>query len=347
MMHPFLYTFLIALTISLLVTPLMRVLALKVKMVDLPNARKIHSRPVPYLGGVAISLAFVFSILIGQRLFQGFQTFQSLYSILLACGVIVLLGLYDDHRGSSAWIKVIFQSTAAIIVINAGIQIDMIKIPFFQYIHLGLWSWPVTCLWIVGLCNAVNLIDGLDGLAAGVAMIASFSLFATSIRWGEIEVALLCIAMAGSLLGFLRYNFHPARIFMGDAGALLLGFLLGVLSIMEGSKSTSAIAVLIPITALGIPILDTGVAILRRLRKGDPLFVADQEHLHHHLLHIGLSHRQAVILIYLASIYLGILSFAMTFLLPDLRAVIFVVMVVSGTLVVRRWVKLYQASLNR
>jgi UDP-GlcNAc:undecaprenyl-phosphate GlcNAc-1-phosphate transferase len=193
-----------------------------------------------------------------------------------------------------------------------------------------MWAWPITCLWLVGLCNAVNLIDGLDGLAAGVSLFATLSIFATSIRWGEAEAALLCIALAGTLLGFLRYNFYPARIFMGDAGALLLGFLLGVISIMKGSKSTSAVALLIPITALGIPILDTAVAILRRLRKRKHLFVADREHLHHRLLHIGLSHRYAVILIYLASLYLGILSFAMAFVPPSLNAVIFGALVVSG-----------------
>ena len=329
-MSVYLYTFLCALATVLLVTPLVRALALKIKAVDQPDERKIHSRPVPYLGGIAIYLAFVAGVFLAYYLSPKFHAYPSLFALLLACLVIVLLGLYDDLRGSSARVKFLFQSAAALIVIHAGVRIQLVHIPFYQYLDLGIWAWPVTCLWLVGICNAVNLIDGLDGLAAGVCLFAVLSIFATSIRWDEAEAALLCAALAGSLLGFLRYNFFPARIFMGDTGALLLGFLLGVISIMKGSKSTSAVALLIPITALGVPILDTAVAILRRLRRRQRLFVADRDHLHHRLLHIGLSHRQAVILIYMASLYLGVLSFAMAFVPPSLNALIFGVLIVSG-----------------
>jgi len=329
-MDIYLYTFLCALGAVLVITPLMRRLALKVNAIDQPDERKIHDRPTPYLGGMAIYLAFVVSLLLAYSLSSKVQSYQPFPALLVACLVIVVLGLYDDLRGSSAWIKFLFQSTAALIVIHAGVRIQLINVPFYHYLDLGIWTWPITCLWLVGICNAVNLIDGLDGLAAGVCLFAVLSIFATSVRWDEAEAALLCAALAGSLLGFLRYNFFPARIFMGDTGALLLGFLLGVISIMKGSKSTSAVALLIPITALGIPILDTAVAILRRLRRRQRLFVADRDHLHHRLLHIGLSHRQAVILIYMASLYLGILSFAMAFVPPSLNALIFGVLAVSG-----------------
>ena len=159
-------------------------------------------------------------------------------------------------------------------------------------------------------------------------------------------MALLCSATVGSLLGFLRYNFHPARIFMGDTGALLLGFLLGVISILSASKSTSGVAILIPVTAMGIPILDTIAAIFRRLRKHRRIFLADREHLHHRLLRIGFSHRQAVILIYLASLYLGIVSFALTFLPSHPRSIMFGILLVSGTLILRRWSRLYKASVD-
>lgn len=345
-MTAYLYTFLCALTIALVATPLMRVLAMKINAVDHPDARKVHSQPIPYLGGLAIYLAFVISALSAYGLFLGIQNHPSLYALLMACLIIVALGLYDDLRGSSARIKFFSQTVAALVVIHAGIRIEVINIPLFDHIELGIWAWPVTCLWLVGLCNAVNLIDGLDGLAAGVCMFAVLSIFASSIRWGGSEVSLLCSALVGSLLGFLRYNFHPARIFMGDTGALLLGFLLGVMSILSASKSTSGVAILIPITAMGIPILDTIAAISRRLRKHRRIFLADREHLHHRLLHIGLSHRQAVILIYLASLYLGIISFAMTFLPSHPRSILFGILLVSGTLILRRWSRLYKASVD-
>lgn len=341
-MAVYFYTFLCALAIALVTTPLMRVLAVKIKAVDQPDVRKVHIQPVPYLGGVAIYLAFTVSVL----LFSGHQAFPSLSALTPACLIIVLLGLYDDLRGSSAWIKFLAQTAAALLVIHAGIRIQIINLPILDHIELGLWAWPVTCLWLVGLCNAVNLIDGLDGLAAGVCMFAALSIFAGSVRWGGAEVAFLCSALVGGLLGFLRYNFHPARIFMGDTGALLLGFLLGVISILAGSKSTSGVAILIPITALGIPILDTGAAIFRRLRKHRRLFLADQEHLHHRLLRIGLSHRQAVLLMYLASLYLGIISFVMTFLPPHPRALLFGILLISGTLILKRWSRLYKSSTN-
>lgn len=342
----YLYTFLCALAAACVLTPLMRRLALKFDVVDYPDARKVHSQPIPYLGGVAIYLAFVISVVSVYGFFSGFHIYPSLSALLLACLVIVLLGLYDDLRGSSAKIKFLAQTAAALIVISSGVRIQVINIPVYDYIELGVWTWPVTCLWLVGLCNAVNLIDGLDGLAAGVCMFAALSIFASSVRWGGAEVALLCSALVGSLLGFLRYNFHPARIFMGDTGALLLGFLLGVISILAGSKSTSGVAILIPITALGIPILDTSAAIFRRLRKHRRLFLADREHLHHRLMRIGLSHSQAVLLMYLASLYLGIISFVMTFLPPHPRAILFGILLVSGTLILRRWSRLYRASMK-
>ncbi len=345
-MTAYLYTFLCALAISLVATPLMRALALKINAVDHPDTRKVHSHPIPYLGGLAIYLAFVISALSAYGLFLGIQSHPSLWALLVACLIVVVLGLYDDLKGSSAWIKFFAQTVASLIVIYAGIRIEVINIPLFDQIELGIWAWPVTCLWLVGLCNAVNLIDGLDGLAAGVCMFAILSIFSSSIRWGGGEVALLCSALVGSLLGFLRYNFHPARIFMGDTGALLLGFLLGVISILSASKSTSGVAILIPITAMGIPILDTIAAIFRRLRKHRRIFLADRDHLHHRLLHIGLSHRQAVILIYLASLYLGTISFAMTFLPSHPRSIIFGILLVSGILILRRWSRLYKASVD-
>ena len=342
----FVVVFLIALAGSVLLTALMRALAFRWGLVDRPDHRKIHKHPTPLLGGVAIYFSFAGSILFGSHFLLDFPAPPSLHAILLASLIVVVLGLYDDLKGSSAEIKFLWQLAAALIVIQAGIRIDQIKIPFFEYIDFGIWAWPVTCLWLVGLSNAFNLIDGLDGLAAGVAMFAAFTIFATAVRWGETEVAVLCISLAGCLLGFLRYNFHPARIFMGDAGSLLLGFLLGVLSIMEGSKSTAGVAFLIPITALAIPILDTSIAIVRRVRNGRQIFLADREHIHHRLLHIGLSHRQAVLIIYLASLYLGIVSFGMTFVPPDPRAVVFGVLVVSGTLILRRWSSVYKASVG-
>lgn len=342
----YLYTFLCALVAATALTPLMRRLALKVDAVDYPDARKVHAQPIPYFGGVAIYLAFVVSVVSVYGFFSEAQAYPSLAALLLACLIIVLLGLYDDLRGSSAWIKFVAQTAAALIVIYSGVRIQIINIPIYDHVELGYWAWPVTCLWLVGICNAINLIDGLDGLAAGICMFAALSIFASSVRWGGAEVALFCSALVGSLLGFLRYNFYPARIFMGDTGALLLGFLLGVISILAGSKSTSGVAILIPITAMGLPILDTSAAIIRRFRHHQRLFLADRQHLHHRLMRVGLSHRQAVLLMYLASVYLGIISYVMTFLPPHPRAVLFGILLVSGTLILRRWSRFYKASVN-
>jgi UDP-GlcNAc:undecaprenyl-phosphate GlcNAc-1-phosphate transferase len=218
------------------------------------------------------------------------------------------LGIYDDIQGAHAGKKLIVQTSAAVILFFFGFEIQRISNPFGSAIHLGWLSLPITIFWLVGLSNAFNLIDGIDGLASGVAFFATSTLLAVALFLGNILPSLFTAALAGATLGFLRYNFNPARIFMGDSGSLFLGFTIAAISIHGSEKAHAAVAILIPVVALGLPIMDTLLAIARRVYRGLPIPTADKEHIHHKLIQYGFSHRRATLILYSFCIVLSSLA---------------------------------------
>jgi len=307
--------FLVAFLIAFLLTPVVKKLAIKVKAIDIPNEkRRVHDHPIPRMGGLAIVIGFTIATLLYVAL-----TYNTTSSILdkqligLFLGIIVIeiVGVFDDIYQLKAWHKLFFQIVAASIVVICGIRIEGFTNPFVEngYIDLGIFSVPITMIWIIGITNAINFIDGLDGLAAGIASISSLSLLFISIMLGNIESVILTAALAGATLGFLPFNFNPAKIFMGDSGSTFLGFTLGTVAIMGMIKSYTVIAVIAPLIVLGLPIFDTTFAIIRRLLKGQSPMCADRGHLHHRLVDAGLTQKQTVLILYAVSAALGIIGF--------------------------------------
>jgi len=290
-MQQALFLFVIAFAVSLLSTPWVARLAFRIGAVDQPGKRKIHHRVMPRLGGLAVFAGFAVA--------AAFLGVDSRLGGLLAGGtVILLLGILDDTRGLSPKVKLFGQTVAATIVVFSGIRIEFINNPFNGYFFLGDFSIPFTVFWIVAITNAVNLIDGLDGLASGVSTIALLTVAIIAYQIGQSTVSLLALALAGAILGFLRYNFYPAKIFLGDCGSMLLGFMVAVLAVFGLLKGVTVVAFVVPIIILGVPIFDICFAILRRFYEHKPIFQADKQHLHHRLLSFGFSHRQTVLLIY-------------------------------------------------
>ncbi|MFX0198100.1 MAG: MraY family glycosyltransferase [Candidatus Hodarchaeota archaeon] len=310
-MKTYFVIFLCSFLICYLVVPLIRRYAiLNGVMDDDGDVRRVHNGSIPRLGGVGIYLAFYLPFLgflfyqnrISNFLFSDIRQFLG----LLICSTIVLgLGIYDDIKGANATKKLTVQTIAAIILFFFGFEIQRISNPFGSAIYLGWLSLPVTVFWLVGLSNAFNLIDGIDGLASGVGFFAASALLAVALFLGNILPSLFTAALAGATLGFLRYNFNPAKIFMGDSGSLFLGFSIAAISIHGSEKAHAAVAILIPVMALGLPIIDTLLAIARRVYRGLPIPVADKEHIHHKLIKYGFSHRRTAFVLYS---FCGVLS---------------------------------------
>ena len=251
---------------------------------DRPNARKVHTHVIPRLGGLAIYIGFMAAVLFCVPLQH------ELVGMLLGCTAIVAVGIWDDICNIPAKVKLVGQILAACIPIAFGIQIEWLTNPFGDIIVLPeIIAIPVTIFWIIGFTNTVNLIDGLDGLAAGVAFIASISMFLLAYNLNQFLPALVIVSMAGAALGFLQYNFNPAKIFMGDTGSMLLGYTLSVAAVLGLVKTAATVALVVPIIALGLPILDTTFAIIRRKMSGVPIFQPDKGHLHHRLLALGMT----------------------------------------------------------
>ena len=333
MVFQLLFIFLIPLVLSLAITPWVLRLAVKFGAIDEPNARKVHNHPVPRLGGVAIYASFFLSVellLLFSPSYYSFSPIELQRGVMLMSSLILVLalGIFDDLRPLSARQKFVVQLLAGSLVYLAGFRISSITYPFGPgLLDLGVLDYPATLLWVVGIMNAFNLIDGLDGLASGVAAIASLTIFSISFLLGDTLTAVIGLLLAGTVIGFLRYNFNPARIFLGDSGSLFLGFSLAVLSIQGSTKGTTAIAILVPVLALGLPIMDTLLSMSRRLLRSllpqtsksgslldrfDSIFLADRGHIHHQLIARGLSHRNVVLLLYLVSCAFGIGAFAVT-----------------------------------
>ena len=304
---------------SAALTPAIRFLARHYGLLDHAlSSRKVHGKPIPRMGGIAIVASFFAPLValwfvnseVGRRFYEDPRHAVGLFA---GGAIIAALGVYDDLRGSGAHIKFAVQFGVAALMYWLGFRIDHIANPFGPPIELGFLALPFTMLWIAGVVNALNLIDGLDGLAGGVAFIAVASTFAVAFLNGSPLMLLFTATLAGSVLGFLFYNFNPATIFMGDTGSMFLGFVLATTAIQTNQKSTTAVALIVPITALAIPIADTLLAMLRRAARGAPLFSADRGHIHHRLLRLGLSHRQAVLVLYGACLLLGGSAVAMSF----------------------------------
>ena len=323
------FTFTVALLLSMAFTPVVKKLALRYRAMDKPNHRKVHDVQIPRLGGLAVYLSFmiVFYVSVWAGAYGDIQktVFSSHFLRGFAVGsfVIVILGALDDLRELRAGLKLVLQVVAAFVVIGHGLVIKVITLPYLGDLDLGPLAIPFTLFWIVGITNAINLIDGLDGLAGGVTFIALMTLFLISLSQGKTEAALFSIVLAGSIVGFLRYNFNPAQIFLGDSGALFLGFSLAVFGIVGAMKSSTTIALLIPIVALGFPIMDTMLAMIRRVGRAmkegkgpiasfKEIGVADKEHVHHKLLDLGYTHRKTVVLLYGICIIFGLFAFSLT-----------------------------------
>jgi UDP-GlcNAc:undecaprenyl-phosphate GlcNAc-1-phosphate transferase len=307
-------TVFLAFLITYLATPVVKSIALKIKAVDIPNDRKIHKEPIPHLGGLAIYIGFMVAVGIAVWASARFGiavNLKTITGIVLAGSLLMLVGVVDDVRNLRPTTKLIWQLIAAFIVIYFGVEINFITNPFNGLLLLGALSVPLTLVWIVGITNAINLIDGLDGLATGVTAISAITLFFVALRTDQIGAAILMLALFGAALGFLRYNFFPASVFLGDSGSLFLGFILASSSVIGVLKTTLVVALVIPILILGVPIFDTLFAIGRRLGTGKHPFEADNKHIHHMLLRAGFNKREAVISIYLACFILSFIALVM------------------------------------
>jgi UDP-GlcNAc:undecaprenyl-phosphate GlcNAc-1-phosphate transferase len=332
----FLDLFLVSFMVTLLLTPVVRKLAFRVGAVDKPNKRKVHRAPVPRIGGVAIFIGFLAALLIAG------PEQKVIWGVIAGASILFVAGLFDDllPKGLKAPVKLAVQVLAAWLVVHYfEVRIAFFSSPVDEgLMPLGWFSEPLSIIWIVGITNTMNLIDGLDGLAAGVGSIAAFTLFITALALGRDQAAILLIALFGAALGFLPYNFSPASIFMGDAGSTLLGYILAVASIIGVLKSSASLALSVPIFVLGIPIFDTLAAIIRRLKRGQHIFKPDGEHFHHRLLISGLSHKQAVLFIYYASMLLSLAGLLIAIIQGPWLVVIFIVicfLIFMGALVIK------------
>lgn len=324
----------ISMVISAVLTPFVKKFAVKIKVIDIPkDNRRIHKKPIPLLGGLAIYFSFILTLILKSGSVTKSET-----GIIIGATIIVIGGFLDDKFDIRPWQKLLIQIVAAVSLIVYGIRIERITNPISSaelYINIGILFIPLTIIWVVGITNALNLIDGLDGLAAGVAFISAVTIFIIASFNDRSEAAVLTSILAGAILGFLPYNFNPATIFMGDTGAQLLGFLLAAISIEGAIKSAATFAIAVPILALGIPIYDILFAMIRRKLNGRPIMQADKGHLHHRLLDMGLTQRQAVIIMYLISAVLG--SFAIIAMQVSTQRSYFLLAMVMVVLVIIAW----------
>ncbi|HDA8079471.1 UDP-phosphate N-acetylglucosaminyl 1-phosphate transferase, partial [Staphylococcus aureus] len=285
----------VTMIVSLTITPIVIAISKRLNLVDKPNFRKVHTKPISVMGGTVILFSFLIGIWIGHPI----ET--EIKPLIIGAIIMYVLGLVDDIYDLKPYIKLAGQIAAALVVAFYGVTIDFISLPMGTTIHFGFLSIPITVIWIVAITNAINLIDGLDGLASGVSAIGLITIGFIAILQANIFITMICCVLLGSLIGFLFYNFHPAKIFLGDSGALMIGFIIGFLSLL-GFKNITIIALFFPIVILAVPFIDTLFAMIRRVKKGQHIMQADKSHLHHKLLALGYTHRQTVLLIYSISI---------------------------------------------
>lgn len=318
-MNTFLAIFLIATITSLFVTPVVRRLCERFDLLDVPvDKRRLHGRALPHLGGIAIFLSSGLALsalpFVDNLLTQRLRT-QSpeIFSLLIPGALVLLLGVYDDLFGANATVKFLALGTISALFFAMGGRIDALTIPLLGSVHLPFaLSFVITVLWLVGISNAFNLIDGLDGLAAGAALFSSLVILAISIAQDRTLMTVVALVLCGSLAGFLRYNFNPASIFLGDSGALFIGFTLAALSVLGVQKATTAVAIVVPIFAFAFPMVDTAMTMGRRIISRNPIFEGDKEHIHHMLLARGWSQKQVALVLYGVCAAFGLLAMLFT-----------------------------------
>lgn len=344
---PYLMLFAVGLIVTMATTPLAKRLAVRWNAIDYPDARRINTVPMPRIGGLAIFCGLVAALItqyIGTVCFNWPVVLVPHPSLainyhLLALSVLVifLTGLVDDIRSLSPLQKLVGQVIAACLAAASGLLIGDVVNPFGPgELHLGWVAYPITVIYLVAFANIINLIDGLDGLAAGITAIASLSLFVFALLAGRVDAAALAIALAGCCLGFLRFNFHPASIFMGDSGALTLGFLLGIIALLCVRRTAALTTIIVPLIVAGVPIIDTFAAIVRRRRGHTGIAHADKGHIQHRLIKQGFDQRQAALLIYGWCILLSVGAFAITQATRGPRILIFLVLVVISVAFIKR-----------
>lgn len=339
----FMTLFAISLATSLATTPLARRIAIRVGAIDYPSARRVNKSPVPRMGGIAIYMAVMLSFVVGAvgSHFLGWRVFSTsawnerldYRLILLSFTAIFVTGLLDDKFSLSPAQKLVGQVVAACLAVWGGLIIDEIIDPVhYVRISLGWLAYPITVIYLVAYTNIFNLIDGLDGLASGIAGIASVTMWVVSVLASHMDAAAFAIILAGACLGFLRYNFHPAAVFLGDSGSLLIGFVLGSISLLSVSRVAGLTAIIVPLVIAGIPIIDTFSAIVRRGRAHVSIGHADKGHIHHRLLSEGFNQRQTVLVMYAWTAILCVSSVVMTQVAIGPRVLIFVVLIVASFL---------------
>ena len=343
----FLAVFAVALVVSMASTPLAKRIALRLDAVDYPSARRINKVPVPRMGGIAMFLGLAAALVVqycGTVAFDWPSAFIShptltinYWGLAVSVLVIFLTGAIDDVRSLTPLQKMAGQVAAGCIAAGSGLLIGNIVNPFGTgELSLGLLAYPISVVYLVAFANIINLIDGLDGLAAGISAIVGLSLFGITLMSGRVDAASLAIATSGAALGFLRYNFHPAKIFMGDSGALMLGFVLGIVSLLGVTRTAALTTLIVPLVIAGVPIIDTFAAIVRRRRGHVPIDHADKGHIQHRLIQEGFDQRQAALLIYGWSAMLSAGAFVITQVQVGPRIVIFVLLLGVSLLFVRR-----------
>ncbi len=332
-------------------TPVVRLIGKRLGIVAHSGGRHIHKGAIPRIGGVAMFIGFLTAVLVrylGERLWDWpavlTQPDQRFWGVFGGITLMFLVGVIDDVIDIKPGQKLAGQVLAAGIVIYSGVGISFVGNPFGGgLILLGVLSIPLTLLWIVGFANVINLIDGLDGLAAGVTAIAAVSLLVLAQQSNQPVSAVLAAALLGACVGFLRFNFNPASIFMGDSGSLFLGFTLAVISLLGVMKSVAAITLVVPLLIIGVPVFDTFSAIVRRRRFGRPIQEADKGHIHHRLLGRGFNQRQTVLIIYAWSVALAVGGYAMRWAPPWLRLATFVILAALSGLMAY-WLGLFEAA---
>ncbi len=318
LIRDYIFVSLMAFFVSVILTPIVRKRCQQKNVFDFPTEpRKIHPFPIPRLGGIAVYFAFfipLFAIFLTTgTVYELFaQHIDVLFSLFVTSTLVFAIGVYDDIRGTTVFQKFFVQIAAAVLIYFLGFKITLLSVPFVGSVPLGILELPLTILWIVGVTNALNFVDGIDGLACGVGFFSVSTMFILSLYLHHTLTAFFAVALAGAIFGFALYNFSPASIFMGDSGSLFIGFLIATISLQGSQKSSTAVVLLIPVVALGVPIADTILAIIRRVGNGHSPFIADREHIHHKLLKMGLSSRQVTLLLYGVCSFLGITALLMT-----------------------------------
>lgn len=314
-MKTYIALFVIATSSTLIITPLIRRLCERFKLLDVPaDGRRVHTNAIPRLGGVAIYLSLMLalsSLLFVSNLVTESLAFYSpvFFKVLIPSSLVLILGVYDDLRGTNAAVKFVGLGLIAALCYAMGGRIEALAVPFVGIVHFPpAVSFVLTVFWLVAIANAFNLIDGMDGLATGAALFSSIVILVVALSGGHLVMIVVTICICGALAGFLRYNFNPASIFLGDSGALFVGFMLASLSLMGAQKATTAIAVITPILAFGLPVVDTTVTMARRLIGGRPIFEGDGEHIHHMLLKRGWSQRRVALILYAVCAAFGLVA---------------------------------------